>query len=377
MGVASHGGGLLRFAADRRSLAVLAIHFTLQAVAFGWHPPSNLARAALIAGLCLTAFLCTVVLHNVLHCPVFHSRALNRMLQVALSLVVGYPASGFVSSHNLGHHRHLQSSKDTLRTTELRLPLNVLNFLVYPVLAEVHTSRTYLRYLGVMKRKSPRWFSQVRVEMLSAFVFLGSLGVVDWRRMLLYVGIPSLYAIAAPLEHLSALREEDPVHLDLLGARESRLGRVLEATDRQDRVVRLRGPVVHPALFVDRESRVAELLHVLALRVTQGQAGRVLHAVVVDESPHRGAPPASDVEHAPHLGRPRLRDVVVELADLRRVEIVAALVERASVRERFVQPQTVERIPDVVVRLDGLGGRSPLRHPRSRRDRPRSDIRQT
>lgn len=186
---------MLRYKADIRTLIFVSLYFVFTAA--GWllhdHVPVYLA-AAMIILISFWAFFCTVIVHNTIHCPIFKSRALNRLFQVILSLCYGHMVSAFVPGHNFSHHRALQTEKDVMRTDKLRFRWNFLNQLFFFFAMSGDIMKGEFRYALRMRKEKPIWFRQYLLE---AFIVLGAkvfLLYLDWEKALLYVWLPHLYA---------------------------------------------------------------------------------------------------------------------------------------------------------------------------------------
>src|SRR3954471_24349240 len=118
---------LLRRPADRRPVAFVAAWFAMVVAQWLWPPRQLFIAVPLVVATCLLAFLGAVATHNAMHSPVFRAKKLNRVFQVALTLVYGHPVSSFVPGHNLSHHRFIESRRDVMRTTKARFRWNLLN----------------------------------------------------------------------------------------------------------------------------------------------------------------------------------------------------------------------------------------------------------
>lgn len=185
----------LRYRADVRSLAFILGSLGVQAVGFVWLPESWWARIAWCALACQTSFVCAVIAHNTLHCPMFTSKGANRGVQYLLSLATGDAVSSFVPGHNLGHHTHLQTAKDTMRTSKLRFRWNLLNQLLFMfVVGGALVKHTY-RYVWSMRSRRPKWFRQFVSEMVLLVAVYAYLVIAfGFLPFLLYAFIPHSYA---------------------------------------------------------------------------------------------------------------------------------------------------------------------------------------
>ena len=164
--------GLLRFAADRRTVAFVVTYFALVvigcAVTMPWW-----ASAILAAALCLLSFFCAVATHNTVHAPVFRDRGLNRLFQVALTLTYGHPVSMFVPGHNLSHHKYTQTPRDRMRTDKLRFRWNLLNQLFFHVIVGGTITKDNFEYARIMRTKRPAWYRQMMIELGALIAFVG------------------------------------------------------------------------------------------------------------------------------------------------------------------------------------------------------------
>jgi len=140
--------GLLRFPADRRTLGVLTVHAVLT-VCLWVASPTGAAQLGAMALLAYTAWLCAVVAHNTVHCPVFRRRWMNSAFQVWVSLSYGFPISEYIPGHNLSHHRFLQAREDVMRTSKVRFRWNLLNLLAFPFAVSPAILRGNKRYASL------------------------------------------------------------------------------------------------------------------------------------------------------------------------------------------------------------------------------------
>jgi fatty acid desaturase len=182
---------LLRYSADRRSIAFAAVHFGCVGGAFILKP-HGWAAAAAVALIAYSSFMQLISGHNAMHAPMFHARWLNRLWQVTLSLAFCYPVSAFVPVHNLSHHMHLQTPKDVLRTTEVRHRSNLLNLLHHVVQAAVHIHLLNAVYLARVRKQRRAWFAQVRGEILAVALAGTALAVMSPWSFLAFVLLPAL-----------------------------------------------------------------------------------------------------------------------------------------------------------------------------------------
>lgn len=186
---------MLRHKADLRSLAFVAIFFSLVTVNWVFEMPLAL-RIPLVMLTCVFSFFCAVITHNTVHAPVFRSRILNNLFHHALTLGYGHPVSAYVPGHNLSHHKWMQTRRDVMRTTKLRFRWNLLNqlfFLHHPRVSQA-IMKAEVDYLMSVRKTKPRWFRQAMAETVVWLGTYAGLIAIDWKKFLLYVLIPHTYA---------------------------------------------------------------------------------------------------------------------------------------------------------------------------------------
>ncbi len=102
----------LRNRADRRTLLWVVVGPAVVALQF--------ARPEWIASLwwvsCYFALSFGVIAHNHNHCPTFTERWANDALGGWLSIFYGYPTFGWIPTHNLNHHRYVNTAGDATIT---------------------------------------------------------------------------------------------------------------------------------------------------------------------------------------------------------------------------------------------------------------------
>ncbi|MDX2089616.1 MAG: fatty acid desaturase [Kofleriaceae bacterium] len=191
---------MLRYKADRRTIAFVGTYYALVALALSIELPWP-ASIALAVSMSFLSFFCAVITHNTVHTPVFKSRTLNRIFQVFLSLTYGHPVSMFVPGHNLSHHKYLQTPKDRMRTDKMRFGWNLLNQLFFNFAVGGAIFKDNAEYAKAMRTKRPVWYRQLMIELGAYAVFLlATLAISIWQdgspwRFLVFIVIPHQYAV--------------------------------------------------------------------------------------------------------------------------------------------------------------------------------------
>jgi fatty acid desaturase len=185
---------MLRYTADIRTLCFVASYFGLVAAQWIYRPTALWLAIPLLVLTCFFSFFGAVITHNTVHCPMFRSEAMNRVMQVVLTLTYGHPVSSFVPGHNLSHHRFTQTRRDVMRTSKVRFRWNLLNGFLFMFCMAPSIMRADSAYAKAMARNKPKWFRQLLIEIGVLYAAFGLLLWLDWRLFLLYVFVPHRYA---------------------------------------------------------------------------------------------------------------------------------------------------------------------------------------
>ncbi len=186
---------MLRHRADLRTLGFVASYYGLLVAVWltAWQPAY--VTVPLVAALCTLSWICAVITHNTLHTPVFKQRWANKAFQVALTCAYGFPVSEYVPGHNLSHHKHTQKPADLMRTTKMRHAWNLQNLMLFFFRVGFDIFGENYRYVGMMKKKMPRWYRQLLVEMVFCWGSKALLFLIDWKKALLFVALPHFGAV--------------------------------------------------------------------------------------------------------------------------------------------------------------------------------------
>lgn len=184
---------LLRHRADRRTLAFIGAWYVLFATLFV-ADPSGWAFWLGLVTLASLSWVCAVITHNTVHCPIFVQKAHNRVFQVVLTLTYGHPVSAYVPGHNLSHHKFTQTPRDAMRTYKVRFNWNLLNLLTFFPRVAPGIVLGERAFVGAMRHQKPQWFRQLRIEQAFFFGVTAALLLIDWRRALVWWYVPHLWA---------------------------------------------------------------------------------------------------------------------------------------------------------------------------------------
>ncbi|MCH2110144.1 MAG: fatty acid desaturase [Polyangiaceae bacterium] len=185
---------MLRYRADIRTLSFVAFYFAITAYQWVAAPQQWWLAIPLIMTTCIFSWFGAIITHNTIHAPVFHSKTMNRVFQVVLSLTYGSPVSAFVPGHNLSHHKHTQTQRDVMRTSKVRSDRNIFNLFAFAPKVAIAIMKNDQAYVKTMRKVHKSWFRQYVLESVTVFGTTIALFVIDWKKALFYWLIPHLYA---------------------------------------------------------------------------------------------------------------------------------------------------------------------------------------
>lgn len=190
------GRSMLRYREDRRSLAFVCAFPMLAAVTWRFIGVAPfIISGALVSMLAVLSWICAVITHNALHCPIWKSRTLNNVTQVALSLAYGFPVTEYIPGHNLSHHRYLETRRDVMRTSKVRFHWNWINLMLFFPIVGIDVIRANAAYARFARGKNKSWDRQHGIETAATWGVTAALALVDWKRALTVVLFPHLFAV--------------------------------------------------------------------------------------------------------------------------------------------------------------------------------------
>jgi fatty acid desaturase len=131
--------------------------------------------------------------HNHQHCRTFISRRLNALYGIALSLAIGLPATAIIPMHNFNHHVHNNHPADFVRAGIVAFRCNLLNLLLFPLVALMRYAPVKARELAAWRHTRPHLFRQIWLERLAVYPVLLTLFVLRPLETALYFVIPQVF----------------------------------------------------------------------------------------------------------------------------------------------------------------------------------------
>jgi len=205
--------GMLRYREDYRTLVYMVVTTVLLVVQW------NLLelQPLLYVWALFMSVAVAVIAHNHNHVTIWTSKTLNVLTDYWLTVFYGYPAFGWIPTHNTNHHKFNNRKGDytcTYRYTERN---DLLTLLSYPSISGYHQQKPIRQYLKHLWKNNRRgfWFSMSQYLVLVTFI--GVFLWVDWKKTVLFIIIPqqvSLFSILIfnYLQHVHTDEESEYNH---------------------------------------------------------------------------------------------------------------------------------------------------------------------
>jgi fatty acid desaturase len=177
---------LLRFKADRRTLAYMAVTtavFILQWTVVGFNPFLYFVYLFLSIAV-------TVIAHNHNHLPIFRSPMLNTLTDYWLTVFYGFPAFAWIPTHNMNHHKLNNKEGDYTITYRLTENNTLLMLLMYPTMSSYFQQKPIRDYLGMLWKSDRRKWALAMGQYVALLAWIGVFLWLDWQKALLYVIVP-------------------------------------------------------------------------------------------------------------------------------------------------------------------------------------------
>ncbi|NUN13902.1 MAG: fatty acid desaturase [Myxococcales bacterium] len=204
---------MLRYAADRKTLVYMLITTVL--LVYQWS--LNYFVPWLVFLSCVMGVTVSVIAHNHNHLGVFRSKNLNRLMDYWLTLFYGFPAFGWIPTHNMNHHKENNRARDYTVTWRFTESNNLLTLLTYPTISGFYQQKPIRDYLRLQwsTNRGRFWFYISQYILLGLFVAAAL--VIDWRKALLLIVLPQQVALFSVLifnyvQHVHCDEESDINH---------------------------------------------------------------------------------------------------------------------------------------------------------------------
>lgn len=150
----------LKYSADWRTLLWAAVGPAIVGLQF--------ARPEWIPYLwwvsCYFALSFGVIAHNHNHCPTFTSRRMNDVFGAWLSLFYGYPTFAWIPTHNLNHHRYVNTNGDATITWRFTNRHNLWVALTYFFVSSYYQSGPIKTFIRKAREHNPSLYRRILAQ---------------------------------------------------------------------------------------------------------------------------------------------------------------------------------------------------------------------
>lgn len=184
----------LSFRADRRTLAYMTVATALLIVQW------NLAafQPFLYIWFLFMAVSVAIIAHNHNHVPMWRPRILNILTDYWLTLFYGFPAFGWIPTHNKNHHHLNNKLGDYTITYRISEKNNLFTLLTYPSISSYFQQKPIADYLKTLWRcNRPRFYLAASQYVVLGVYYAATL-LWNWKKALLFIVIPhqvSLFSV--------------------------------------------------------------------------------------------------------------------------------------------------------------------------------------
>lgn len=190
----------LRNAADRRTVLWLVLGPALVGVQY--------ARPELIGSVGWLSFYFAlsfgIIAHNHNHCPTFKKRWANDAMGGWLSIFYGYPTFAWIPTHNLNHHKYVNTAGDATITWRFTNRHNLLVAVTYFFVSSYYQSGPISAFIRKAKASNPSLYRRIirqyaiwiggNLALLSAAVVLHGVRQGSWVYAIT-VALPEFFAL--------------------------------------------------------------------------------------------------------------------------------------------------------------------------------------
>ncbi len=158
-----------------------------------------------------------VIAHNHNHLPVWRNRLLNIFTDYWLTLFYGFPAFGWIPTHNLNHHKLNNKEGDYTITYRMSESNNLVTLLTYPSISSYHQQKPIRDYMKRLWNTNRTNFYLAASQYVVLALYYIAVLLLDWQKALLFVVIPHQVALFSILifnyvQHVHADEESQYDH---------------------------------------------------------------------------------------------------------------------------------------------------------------------
>ena len=159
-----------------------------------------------------------IIAHNHNHVPIWRSRFLNIVTDYWLTLFYGFPAFGWIPTHNKNHHFLNNKKGDHTLTYRISEKNNIFTLLSYPSISSYFQQKPIAAYLRTLWRSNrPKFYLAASQYLVLGLYYAVAIFVLNWKKAVLFIVIPhqvSLFSILIfnYVQHVHADEESEHNH---------------------------------------------------------------------------------------------------------------------------------------------------------------------
>ncbi|MBC8044691.1 MAG: fatty acid desaturase [Rhizobacter sp.] len=186
---------MLRYNADLRTVFYMIVTTVLLAVQW----TLGEVQPVLYVWSLFMAISVSVIAHNHNHVPIWTSRAMNVFQDYWLTLFYGFPAFGWIPTHNRNHHNLNNKEGDYTITYRYSENNNLITLLTYPSISSYFQQKPIGDYLKHLWEKDRPRFYLAAGQYVALILWCAVALYIDWRKAVLFILIPHQVALFSVL----------------------------------------------------------------------------------------------------------------------------------------------------------------------------------
>jgi fatty acid desaturase len=158
-----------------------------------------------------------IIAHNHNHVPTWKSRFLNILMDYWLTLFYGFPAFGWIPTHNKNHHHLNNKEGDYTITYRVSEKNNIITLLTYPSISSYFQQKPIANYLRTLWHSNRPKFYLAASQYLLLGLYYALAIFLNWKKAALFIVIPHQVSLFSVLifnyvQHVHADEDSDYNH---------------------------------------------------------------------------------------------------------------------------------------------------------------------
>ncbi len=182
---------MLQYKADIRTVAYLLVTTALFFVQWNLDELNPI----LYVWSLFMAVSIAVIAHNHNHLPIWKSDVMNKLTDYWLTLFYGFPAFGWIPTHNKNHHKFNNREGDYTLTYRFSEKNNLWTILSYPSISSYFQQTPIRDFLKKTWEKDKGKFAFYMLQYVALAAFIVGGLVIDWKKAVLFILIPHQVAL--------------------------------------------------------------------------------------------------------------------------------------------------------------------------------------